>query len=167
MILPSNVYKIGDRGPAGGVIFFDMGFIYDGWRYLEAAPPGTVINLQWGADGSSVDGTSDAIGTGKRNTELIVECLIQLGESMRASQFCASMNLDGFTDWFLPSRDELDLMYRNLHQKGMGGFDESQYYWSSTQYDRTQASVQEFRNGYIQQNAYKSGAHKVRAIRSF
>ena len=36
-------YKIGDEGPAGGVIFYDKGEYSDGWRYLEAAPADLVL----------------------------------------------------------------------------------------------------------------------------
>ncbi|GHU43467.1 hypothetical protein FACS1894190_14000 [Spirochaetia bacterium] len=35
---PELVYKVGDKGPAGGIVFYDMGFTMNGWRYLEAAP---------------------------------------------------------------------------------------------------------------------------------
>jgi len=33
-----RIYQIGDTGPAGGIVFYDRGFISDGWRYLEATP---------------------------------------------------------------------------------------------------------------------------------
>ena len=31
-----------------------------------------------------------------------------------AAQFCRSLNIGGYTDWYMPSRDELELCYRNL-----------------------------------------------------
>ncbi|MHC6204719.1 CsgG/HfaB family protein, partial [Breznakiellaceae bacterium SP9] len=48
---PAKVYNIGDKGPAGGIIFFDKLSDAGGWRYLEAAPAGTEQILPWGADG--------------------------------------------------------------------------------------------------------------------
>jgi hypothetical protein len=41
-------YKIGDTGPAGGIVFYDKGFVSDGWRYLEATPAGTEFTADWG-----------------------------------------------------------------------------------------------------------------------
>jgi TolB-like protein len=43
-------YKIGDWGPAGGIVFYDKGRISDGWRYLEAAPKELVTNLVWNGE---------------------------------------------------------------------------------------------------------------------
>lgn len=31
-----------------------------------------------------------------------------------AAQFCEGLTIGGYTDWYLPSRDELELIYRNL-----------------------------------------------------
>jgi hypothetical protein len=36
-----NEYNIGEKGPAGGIVFYDKGKVSDGWRYLEAAPSHT------------------------------------------------------------------------------------------------------------------------------
>jgi hypothetical protein len=130
-------YKIGDRGPAGGWVFYDKGIVSNGWRYLEAAPAGTEFTAQWGAYGKDVSGTSTAVGTGKRNTEIIVEYLRRIGESGKAAQLCDELtvgNNNAFDDWFLPSRDELNLMYQNLKQKRLGDFS-GDFYWSSSQYN--------------------------------
>jgi len=171
----NRTYNIGDFGPAGGIIFYDKGVFSGGWRYLEAAPAETEITAaQWGgyrgtgsntSDYYDIPGTGTAIGSGRRNTQLIVERLQQLGESSRAAQVCANLNFDGFNDWFLPSKDELDLMYKNLKQRGLGGFG-SGYYWSSSQYNLGNAWNQRFSDGY-QLNHGKGNSYSVRAVRAF
>ncbi|MCL2211192.1 MAG: DUF1566 domain-containing protein [Treponema sp.] len=160
-----RIYKIGDTGPAGGIIFYDRGFVSDGWRYLEAAPAGTDFTAQWGAYERDVTGTGTAVGSGKRNTELIANRLKQLGENDRAAQICVGMEISGFKDWFLPSKDELDLMYKNLKAKGLGGFKDD-WYWSSSQFSSSDAWIQVFSNGN-QRSSYKGSTLYVRAIRVF
>jgi hypothetical protein len=160
-------YKIGDRGPAGGWIFYDKGVFSNGWRYLEAAPAGTEFRAEWGAYERNVKGTSTAVGTGKRNTQIIVEYLRKRRESGRAAQMCDGLtvgNNNAFDDWFLPSKDELNLMYQNLGQKGLGGFSDN-YYWSSSQYSTDYSWVQRFSDG--DQGHGKTGTHSVRAARAF
>jgi len=158
-----KTYKIGDTGPAGGIIFYDRGFVADGWRYLEAAP--TDFATQWGADGQNITGTDTVIGSGKRNTQIIADRLKQLGESNRAAQICAGMDVNGYKDWFLPSKDELDLMYKNLKQKGLGGFSNNGY-WSSSQNNNDYALFQRFNDGG-QVTTVKYTSFSVRAIRAF
>jgi len=118
----TRTYNIGDFGPAGGYVFYDKGVFSNGWRYLEAAPAETEFTAEWGAYGTYVNGTNTGVGFGKRNTELIIERLKTLGEAGKAAQVCAGLNFDGYNDWFLPSLDELELMYMNLRQKGLGRF---------------------------------------------
>jgi len=124
-----GTYKIGDTGPAGGIVFYDKGSFSNGWRYLEAAPAETEFTAVWGDRETNLDSTTTAIGSGKRNTELIIG---QLGINNAAGK-CSRLYFDGFTDWFLPSRDELDMMYVNLKAKGLGGFSRN-WYLSSSQY---------------------------------
>lgn len=166
----SGTYKVGDTGPAGGIVFFDRGFVGDGWRYLEAAPAGSEWSgIQWGAYGEAywqdVANTATAVGLGKQNTRLIVEHLNRRGETNRAAQLCASLDINGFKDWFLPSRDELNLMYTTLKQKGLGGFADM-WYWSSSQSNNYLAWIQDFYNGN-QHNYLKNITGRVRAVRAF
>jgi TolB-like protein len=158
-------YKIGDFGPAGGFIFYDKGVLTNGWRYLEAAPPETQFTAQWGAFGKDVNGTSQAVGGGKRNTQIIVDYLKGIGERGKAAQLCIALEFEGFKDWFLPSKEELDLMYTNLKEKGLGGFT-SQFYWSSSQIDGNCAWIQYFGNG-TQGDSNKGSTYCVRAVRAF
>lgn len=163
----SKTYKVGDTGPAGGIIFFDRGFTDDGWQYLEAAPAETEWSgIQWGAFQQDVVGTSTAVGNGKRNTQVIVEHLNRKNETNRAAQLCVDLNFCGFTDWFLPSKDELALMFQNLKMKGLGGFADA-WYWSSSQYFYNRAAwVHGFQNG-PQLSGNKNSTVRVRAVRAF
>ncbi|GHV22440.1 hypothetical protein FACS189494_09290 [Spirochaetia bacterium] len=164
-----QVYKIGDFGPAGGIVFYDKGVFSAGWRYLEAAPAETEFTAQWGAYGKDVSGTSGAIGSGKRNTQVIVDRLRQLNETGRAAQLCATLDFDGFKDWFLPSKDELNLMYTNLKAEGLGGF-QNEWYWSSSEGKTSGAWGQHFgggRQGSDDFNYGKGTTLCVRAVRAF
>ncbi|MCL2601768.1 MAG: DUF1566 domain-containing protein, partial [Treponema sp.] len=118
-----------------------------------------------------VAGTDTSIGSGKENTRLIVKHLNAMGESNRAAQGCAALNVNGFSDWFLPSKDELNLMYTNLSKKGLGGFkivtrDNSNMYWSSSQASTNGAWNQGFSGG-AQLRITKTHVHSVRAARAF
>jgi hypothetical protein len=110
----------------------------------------------------SVSGTTaTAVGTGKRNTEL----LIAQNQKYPAALICAAYRAGGFADWFLPGKDELDLMYKNLKTKGLGGFTDS-WYWSSSELNGNYARLQNFDNGYQYSN-YKDITDFVRAVRAF
>jgi TolB-like protein len=170
-----RTYMIGDTGPAGGIIFYDRGFTADGWRYLEAAPARAEFSAEWGSYEKDVSGTRTDIGSGKRNTQIIVERLRSLGENNRAAQVCAAMDINGYKDWFLPSKDELDLMYTNLRQKGLGSFRTTDFgatnwthiYWSSSQgEDDRFAWYQFFSNGF-QHYYVRYSTVSVRAVRAF
>ncbi|MDR1586123.1 MAG: DUF1566 domain-containing protein, partial [Treponema sp.] len=75
---------------------------------------------------------SRGIGMGKPNTEYIMQEAMQLGGGWGwAAQICDELEVNGFDDWFLPSRDELNVMWGVLHRRGHGGF-KDEWYWSST-----------------------------------
>jgi hypothetical protein len=175
-----KTYKIGDIGPAGGIIFYDRGSYSsskaDGktnglaaeWRYLEAAPVETEFTAEWGGYGVNISGTGLTIGSGKKNTQFIIERMKGLGGSNCAAQLCVKMDYNGFTDWFLPSKDELDLMYKNLKQKNAGKFGTKISYWSSSQANADSAWYQSFDNGrQYNYGNYKYDLFLVRAIRAF
>jgi curli biogenesis system outer membrane secretion channel CsgG len=170
--VPETVYKIGDTGPAGGIIFYDKLRRSNGWRYMEAAPAEIELNCQWGSYQKWVNGTETAVGTGKRNTEAIVIFLTKAGESETAAQFCSEIEYGGYDDWFLPSKDELNLMYQNLKLKGLGRFSGG-LYWSSSEYYGNIwhcAYFQRFSDGIQYNNdgiENKNNALCVRPVRAF
>jgi len=70
-----------------------------------------------------------------------------------------------FRDWRLPTKYELNEMYVNLHQLGLGGFANFSY-WSSTEVDNDFAWKQYFTNG-VQNTNFKYNNASVRAVRAF
>jgi hypothetical protein len=165
-----TTYTLRDTGPAGGLIFYDKGSYSDGWRYLEAAPVSTEwADKYWGICGTLIGGTETGIGTGQSNTTIIVKWLNSHGETDRAPQLCDALVYDGYSDWFLPSKDELNLIYENLYLKGVGDFTDNEhigYYCSSSEYDVDEKWSQYFYTGY-QLIGVKNTMGPIRAVRSF
>jgi hypothetical protein len=121
----------------------------------------------WGVYGKTVGGTGTAVGTGKRNTELIAAFLQRTGESNRAAQICDSLVFEGYDDCFLPSNDELNLMYTNLKARGLGEFG-TRVYWSSSEDDSYNAWSQRFSDGNQDASGVKDDTiFSVRAVRAF
>jgi len=171
------IYQIGDRGPAGGWIFFDMGFYIDGWRYLEAAPQDYPTRVRF-ADrvvdtsgiGPVLGNTDTTIGTGIQNTTRIASALNSNGETLRATQVVSVPRYGSYDDWFLPSIDELNMMYENLHRQRIGGFSNS-VYWSSSANVRLPPFIRgarqiNFSNGEHLE-VYTAVEGLVRAVRRF
>jgi len=162
-----TVYKIGDKGPAGGFIFYDKGNNKDGWRYLEAAPA-DINRLLKGAT-ESFDSTNlkeRGVGWGKRNTDEIMKQAANKGGGFGwAAQACSVYTLNGFNDWFLPSRDELHYMYGNLHMQGLGNFRNDWYGSSTAAYDESWMA-ENFEKGN-QDNFGNYREYRVRPIRQF
>lgn len=67
-------------------------------------------------------------GDGKANTLLIIEANNNLNN---AAKVCNDFVYNGYSDWYLPSIGELELMCQNLYSEGIGNFADS-FYWSST-----------------------------------
>jgi len=156
---------IGDTGPAGGIVFYDKGRHSDGWRYLEAAPASTECKKKWSSYLILIGGTKVGIGTGQSNTTKIVTWLNSHSETDRAAQICDALTEGGYSDWFLPSKDELNLMYTNLKVFDIGGFPEDAY-WSSSEDDSLSAWFQRFQSGE-QDDGHKGATGRVRAVRAF
>lgn len=82
-----------------------------------------------------------------------------------AGSICNQLIINGYGNWFLPSKSQLSLMYRNLKVAGLGKFSEG-VYWSSSEMGNSNAVAQNFSNG-SHANPLKSLAYMVRAIRVF
>jgi hypothetical protein len=169
--LSNREYAIGDTGPAGGLIFYaNPNYATDGWRYLEAAPYDQSAGAKWGCFRKLIAGArGTAVGTGKQNT---LDMLAGCSESGAAADLCANFSLNGVRGWFLPSRDELALMYRNLMTKGAGSFRDGGVadnftYWASSQQTADMAAHIDFADLGRQHGDDKDFPRRVRAIRAF
>jgi hypothetical protein len=135
---------------------------------MEVAPVGTEATAEWGA-GKGVAGTGTGVGSGRENTRLLVGRLRFLEETGKAAQLCASLSVNGYNDWFLPSKGELNFMYINLGQMGLGGFGDK-VYWSSSQDNSDGTWDQRFSDGvqHLNRNySLKNYTLSVRAVRAF
>ena len=105
-----KIYKIGETGPAGGVIIYSKATKTDDWQYLEVASKDIPVFCLGSIQFTSNSGTDESIGAGKNNTMI----LFSLNQSSGACYSQASnFESNGFSDWYLPSREELKLIYLN------------------------------------------------------
>ena len=88
-----------------------------------------------------------------------------IGDWNSAKQLCDNYNEGGFSDWRLPTKDELQLIYFLLHRRKIGGFADGNY-WSSTEANPSIAWGQYFYSGR-QSSGSKSTKCSVRAVRAF
>jgi uncharacterized repeat protein (TIGR02543 family) len=178
--------------PSGGYVFYENpNYAIDGWRYLEAAPAGWSGGSEdpyyyvFGYHRTSANdinmtvGTVEGIGSGKENTRKLVGAMgffsysSSSGSTMTAAyaaKVCADLEItnDGvlYNDWFMPSKDELNLMYQKLKKNNLGGFSGG-YYWSSSEYDAYDAWCQYFYNGNQYYYDRYFGSSRVRPVRAF
>jgi len=137
-------YTVGGTGPGGGKIFYysaagftmtDNGQVC---HYLETVDNNTLnsiygrVDFNWVSkvwlEWEDVAGTGTGIGTGRKNTALI----LAKDPDAPAAKACKEYNGGGKTDWYLPSKDELYEVYKAglLNQYVAYGS-----FWSSSQYD--------------------------------
>ena len=167
-----GVCAVGDIGPGGGVIFYKDLTRAVGSQYFEAACAGwsdgtcggsdlTDPTAQWGCFGTLIagaDGTN--IGTGEKNTTDIVTGCPTVGIAARRAK---NLVLGGQSDWFLPSKNELNQMY--IRRTAIGGFSPD-FYWSSSEFSDSSPWGQHFSfNEQYDQN--KVITYYVRPVRAF
>ncbi len=172
-MVQDSIYTIRSIGPAGGYVFYDKGNSSNGWRYLEVAPNDISTAAEWGCNGSTISGVSNIVGTGFSNTNLI---LLNCSTPGIAARVCDQATINGYSDWYLPSKGDFDLIYQNLHLQGLGNFINNtgpnnsvkmyNRYWTSSQVSLPNGWAQDF-SPYYQQVNSKSEPSRVRPIRQF
>jgi hypothetical protein len=190
----NTVCKVGDIGPGGGIVFYDAGKDEYWGRYLEMAPKSCEgEQLSWRPAGNTKtvytgSGSQSAaelrllakgLGMGKVNTRVITLAL-GAGTKPYAAKFAEDSTCGGKDDWFLPSKDELDIAFNRLAQNRVagndtpvGGFNKG-YYWTSTDYNNSTAWTQYFMDGQqfdrvqtLDGNKNPPNPFRVRPIRAF
>ena len=180
-----KVYQIGDIGPGGGIIFYHSpsGFNViqaDGssklCHYLEVSPTDLGVTSwcskkEYGKYCCNIQ-TKKGLGYGKINTLGIINGKHAQGSltvrncaALACYKYSAGSTKDG--EWFLPSKKELNLLYKNLGERVMkSNTTGDSWYWSSSENDINDAWGQRFSDGG-QDDTYKGSPHSVRAVRAF
>ena len=151
----NSALSIGDMHQ-GGIVFYLDG----NGGGLIAAPSDQSQGADWGCEGSLIGADGTAIGTGNQNT---IDIEAGCTTSGTAADFCANLTLGGYSDWFLPSKDELYRMYVN---KAAIGGSWHMYYWNSKEDGVNGAWRQSFYDG-TRLTGIKYGQNNVRAVRAF
>ncbi len=146
----------------------DLGYVANEQHGLIAATSDQSTGVPWSEGGFSPNpqtistgARGTALGTGLSNTNTIIGAV---GPSTSyAVGLARAHNGGGYTDWYLPSKDELYKLY--LNKSAIGGF--SGTYWSSTEYDQYDARFLEFGIGTQDYNTKHLNSFKVRAVRTF
>lgn len=151
----------------GGVIAYilqpgDPGYVAGEFHGIISATTDQVINITWG-NGSwiTTGATGTALRTGNTNTNTIVSVL---STGNYAARLCYDLVLNTYSDWYLPSKDEMSKMI--LNKNAIGGFSSANY-WSSSEYDIRNAYYSNFTSGSTNLVGDKLTVANVRAVRSF
>jgi hypothetical protein len=154
-----SILQLGGEYQGGLVFYIDP----SGLHGLICSKTDLSTSAVWGCADTTIAGADGtAIGTGSNNS---LDILNGCHTSGIAAELCLNANIEDYTDWFLPSKEELKLMYANLHQEHLGNF-LNQAYWSSTEMTNVFAWQLAFNSGIVQ-GATKALPSGVRAIRAF
>jgi len=159
-------YVVGMEAEGGIVFYVDE----TGEHGLVAAMEDIEGTYEWGCYETDLAGADgQAIGAGYQNT---IDIVSGCSETPIAASEALAYESEGYSDWYLPSKDELYEMYNTIGNEGLegniGGFDTSDlpYYWSSSENVNNLAWNVNFNDGYSY-FSYKFYSDRVRVIRAF
>jgi uncharacterized protein (TIGR02145 family) len=158
LIFTTDSIRIGSNY-AGGIVFY----VDSTGQHGLVCAPSDQGGFQWGCVGADIMGTSEAIGTGQSNTNLI---LSGCSDRPIAASVCDDLVLNGHNDWYLSSNQELILMYQNLRTHNVGNFS-NEWYRSSSQFNSVDDWGVHFNFGYVTNLGKANGSYLVRAVRAF
>jgi hypothetical protein len=143
----------------GGIIF---NLDASGEHGLIAAPVDQSSTDPWW-NGSFVTTGATSMTNGSSNTTKIINA--QGNSGNYAARNCMNYRGGGYSDWFLPSKDQLNILYG---KKAVVGNFTNQIYWSSTEHDLGYSWVQDFETGEQHLDNISDGANvHTRAIRAY
>lgn len=167
-------YQVGDSAEGGIVFYVDETGEHGLVSALEDLTEGTTIDsegnpgYQWGCFATGISGADgQAIGTGYQNT---LDIASGCSETPIAASEALAYESEDYSDWYLPSLDELNEMYNTIGTGGsegnIGGFS-SNWYWSSSESNNYGAYDVNFGDGSTGNFSSKTKIVRVRVIRSF
>jgi hypothetical protein len=159
-------YTIGQAALGGKIAYIlqpgDPGYSADVQHGLVATVADISAGAAWGCQGTTISGADGTvIGTGNQNT---IDIMAGCNTAGIAAQLAGDLVQEGYSDWYLPSKDELYKLY--LNRAAIGGF-AGDYYWSSTENDGTGAWFLNVNLGNLNYPNLKDATSYVRAIRAF
>jgi hypothetical protein len=141
----------------GGIVFYVDG---TGKHGLIAAAMDQAATDPWW-NGTFVTTNATSLTAGKTNTTSIISA--QGNTGTYAAKLCRDYKGGGFSDWYLPAKDQLNTLYA---QKNLVGGFVSEIYWSSSEFDTAEVWVQDFTDGTQHTDNTSDGANvHTRAIR--
>ncbi len=153
-----NNHYIGELFGGGIVFYVDA----SGNHGMIAAASDQSTAAEWGYFNTEVGAHGLILGTGSENTKKVKNATTKTDI---ATTICSDLKLNSFNDWYLPSLDELILIYQNLKLKNLGNLADDDY-WSSSETDFNNAWQYNFAKGFPTE-AHVDRKVRVRAIRNF
>ncbi|WP_308993358.1 DUF1566 domain-containing protein [Mariniflexile litorale] len=166
----SQAIEIGDFYEGGIVFYLDD----TGEHGLVCATKDLIQPMRWGYNDVLLNNTQQTIGSGLANTQAIAAAYPDIET---AAKLCLNFEYNEYDDWYLPSLDELNLIYINKNKINPTAIandgeafqaldDDRSNYWSSSEGGEMNAWLIQFDTG-VTKTYYKTYIQHMRAIRAF